>query len=74
MRTYLGNKYYKIDTNNKKFFISVAAVYILAIFSSIYKFNTIILAVALGTFAVILLMYRSLLGEIFTSIKTKIKR
>ena len=51
MRTYLGNKYYKIDTNNKKFFISVAAVYILAIFSSIYKFNTIILAVALGTFA-----------------------
>lgn len=72
MRTYLGNKYYAIEMNNKKFFISVVAVYILAIFSSVYKFNVIILAVSLMTFAVILLMYKNLIGEIFILIKTKI--
>jgi len=72
MRTYLGNKYYKIDTHNQKFFIAVTAVYIFAIFSSIYAFNTIIFIVALITFLVIILMYRSLVVEVFTIIKRKL--
>ncbi|WP_418223336.1 lipopolysaccharide biosynthesis protein [Clostridium isatidis] len=74
MRTYLGNKYYKIDVNNKRFFISVTAVYILAIFSSFYKFNSIILFVSLIAFTVIILMYKNLVVEIFTLIGAKLRK
>jgi len=71
IRTYYGSKYYKFDINYKSLVPSIVAVYILAIFSSIYAFNSIILIVSLLTFAVIFFCYRKLIAELFGIIKTK---
>ena len=54
-RSYIGNKYYKININYKKLFIAVLSIYILAIYSSIYKFNLVIFI--LTTLVILIILY-----------------
>lgn len=72
IRTYYGSKYYKFDISYKSLVPSIVVVYILAIVSSIYSFNSIILITSLLTFAVIFFSYRKLLAELINVIKVKI--
>lgn len=73
-RTYLGNKFFKVKVNYLKFFISIILIYILAIISSIYKFNMIILEVTILNVIVICLLYRNVIIECMNLIKNKIKK
>ena len=68
-RSYFANKFYKIDINYKKLFIGLGGVYILAIYSSFYKFNLTIFLMVIGVTALLLFLYRSLVKEILASIK-----
>ncbi|MBU3103179.1 oligosaccharide flippase family protein [Clostridium gasigenes] len=60
-RTYYSNKYYKVKYKLKKFWVCIIAVYILAAYSSAYKFNSIILYLTIGSLAIVLIMYRSII-------------
>lgn len=74
IRTYYGNKYYKIDINYKSLVPSVIVVYVLAILSSIYSFNSIILIASLLTFLFIFISYRKLILEFVNIVKLKVKK
>lgn len=74
VRTYYGNKYYKIDINYKGLAISVLAVYGYAILSSIYSYNNIILIAGLITFAVLFIAYRGLISQIIKMVLSKKKK
>lgn len=68
-RTYLGNKFFKVEVKYFKFFVSVISVYVLATISSIYKFNILILIVTIISVLIVLIMYRNVVGDIFNMIK-----
>ena len=68
-RTYYANKYYKVKYTLYKFWICIAAVYILAGYSSIYKFNSIILYLTIGSLGIVLVMYRNIFVDIIKKIK-----
>lgn len=72
-RSYFGNKLYKVEVKYAKFFISVISVYVLATISSIYKFNTIILVVTILSTFVVLFMYKNVIKDFFTIIKSMLK-
>lgn len=72
-RSYLGNKFYKVDVKYSKLFISIISVYILATISSIYKFNTVILVVTILSTFVVLFMYKNVIKDFFTIIKSMLK-
>ena len=70
-RTYYGNKFYNIKLNMKKFWISTISVYILAAYSSIYKFNYIVLLLSVSSVFLILVMYRNTIIELIGSLIKK---
>lgn len=70
-RTYFGNKNYNIKINIGKFLICTLSVYILAAYSSIYKFNYVILLLSLLSISLILFMYRKIIIAVVKSIITK---
>ncbi|WP_288222150.1 oligosaccharide flippase family protein [uncultured Clostridium sp.] len=70
-RTYYGNKYYKIKISLKKFWISATLVYSLAAYSSIYKFDYVILFLSIVSIILILFMYRKTIKILIKSIIKK---
>lgn len=70
-RTYYSNKYYKIKYKLKKLWICIIPVYILAAYSSVYKFNSVILYLSILSIIIVLLMYRNI---IISSAKKLIKQ
>lgn len=70
-RTYYGNKYYNIKLNLSKFWTCTAAVYVLATYSSIYKFNYVILLLSIFSAILIIFMYRGIIREILKTILKK---
>lgn len=70
-RTYYGNKYYKIKISLKNFWISATLVYSLAAYSSIYKFDYVILFLSIVSIILILFMYRKTIKILIKSIIKK---
>ncbi|KLE14630.1 oligosaccharide flippase family protein [Clostridium sp. C8] len=70
-RTYYANKLYKIDFKFSKFFICILAIYALATYSSIYKFNNIILLLTVLNIIIIVVCYRGVFREVLNLIKIK---
>lgn len=68
-RTYYSNKFYKINFKLKKFAISITAIYILAIYSTLNTFNIGVILLTLVVMAILLLLYRNVINEIYTMIK-----
>lgn len=68
-RTYLGNKFFKVEVKYFKFFVSVISVYVLATISSIYKFNILVLIATIISVLIVLIMYRNVVIDIFNMIK-----
>lgn len=58
-RTYFAGKLYKVNFKIIRFGISIIAVYVLAIYSSLYKFNMIIFLLTIAAVTIVLLMYRN---------------
>lgn len=68
-RTYLSNKYYKVDYSLIKFAIASTITYILAAISSFYKFNFIIMIMTIISFISILILYKDIFIDGINSIK-----
>lgn len=73
-RTYFANKFYKIRFKFLKLGVCVFFVYILAIYSSNYRFNTVILLITIINILVILFSYRRIIIEMITLVKNKLKK
>lgn len=73
-RTYFANKFYKINFKFLKFGVCVLLVYILAAYSSKYRFNmTILILIIINVFA-ILFAYRKIIAQIINLVKNKLKK
>ncbi|MDU5108193.1 oligosaccharide flippase family protein [Clostridium sp.] len=70
-RTYYGNKLYKIKLSPGKFCVSAILVYALAAYSSVYKFNYVILILSIVSISLILYMYRKTIKILIKSIINK---
>lgn len=70
-RTYMSNRYYKVDYKLKKFFISVASIYVLAAYSSFNRFNIIIFVLSIGSILLILMLYRDIIKYMVLGIKNR---
>lgn len=70
-RTYYANKFYKVKYKLKKFALCVVAVYILAAYSSFYKFNTVILVLTIGSLALVLIMYKNVITDMWGKFKNR---
>lgn len=73
-RTYFSKKYYNVNYNLKKFAISTILIYILATYSSFYKFNVTIFLLTLINIIIIGFLYRDVFKEILNLLKAKIKK
>ncbi len=62
-RTHFASKLYKINLKLGRFWISIIAVYVLAIYSSLYKFNIVIFLLTIASVATVLLMYRNVVMQ-----------
>lgn len=62
-RTYYAGKLYKIELKLGRFWTSIIAVYALATYSSLYKFNIVILALTILATVISLVMYRNIVVE-----------
>lgn len=60
-RTYYSKKYYKVNYKLKKLWICIIPVYILAAYSSVYKFNSIIVYLSILSVVIVLAMYRNII-------------
>ena len=63
-RTYYSNKFYKVNYSIGKFSICVGMVYILAAYSSFYKFNGVILILAIVSTMTVLIAYKNILIDL----------
>ena len=70
-RTYYGSKYYKVKLNLGKFYVCVLSVYILATYSSIYKFDYVILILSIISVLLILFAYKGTIKNVFKSLSKK---
>lgn len=70
-RTYYANKFYKINFKFFKFGVCVVFVYILAAYSSKYKFNLTILILTIINIAVILYSYKNIIFDMLALVKKK---
>lgn len=68
-RTYFSNKYYKVDFEMKKFLFSTLLLYVLATYSSFYKFNLIIIILVIILLISICVLYKQTIKEIFSLVK-----
>ncbi|MBS5938019.1 oligosaccharide flippase family protein [Clostridium sp.] len=73
-RTYFANKFYKINFKFFKFGICVVFVYLLAAYSSKYKFNLTILILTIINICVILFAYKNIVFDMIKLIKVKFKK
>lgn len=68
-RTYFSNKYYKVDFEIKKFLFSTLLIYVLATYSSFYKFNLIIIILVIILLISIFVLYKETIKQIFSLVK-----
>lgn len=74
-RTYYSKKFYEVKFNMRKFWICTLSVYILSAYSSIYKFNYVILFLSIFSTILIIVMYRKIIFEMISKItKNKNKK
>lgn len=66
-RTYYGGKFYRIRFLLGRFLISTASVYILAAYSSIHKFDYVILILSIVNMVLILFMYRDIIAKVINT-------
>ncbi|MBU3107650.1 lipopolysaccharide biosynthesis protein [Clostridium gasigenes] len=71
VRTYFSTKYYKVDYNLGKFAISTVLTYILATYSSFYRFNFVILILTIVDLTIIGFLYRDVFIEVFNILRTR---
>lgn len=64
-RTYFSNKFYNVNYNLKKFSIATIMIYILATYSSFYKFNIIILILTIISMVTIGGLYKDTIVQIY---------
>lgn len=67
-RTYYSKKLYEVKFNMRKFWICTLSVYILSAYSSIYKFNYVILFLSIFSITLIIVMYRKIIFEMISKI------
>ena len=73
-RTYYAGKLYKIKFYMRRFWICTISVYILAAYSSIYKFNYVILFLSVFSTILVIVMYRKIIVDLILSILKKKKQ
>lgn len=73
VRTYFSRKLYYINYNLSKFAISIISIYILATYSSFYRFNIIILILTLMNLVIIAFLYKNIFLELINIVKNKMK-
>lgn len=73
-RTYVSNKYYKVNYNLGKFAIATSVTYVLATYSSFYKFNITILILTIIALATIIFLYRDIFRTGFDIVKNKLNK
>ena len=73
-RTYISNRYYKVNYSLGKFAIATTFTYILATYSSFNKFNSIILLLSTVLVSTIILLYKEEFNEGIKFIRNSIKR
>lgn len=73
-RTYFANKFYKINFKFLKFGICVVFVYLLAAYSSKYKFNLTILILTIINICVILFAYKNIVFDMIELLKVKLRK
>lgn len=72
-RTYFSVKLYNVNYEVGKFIISTIFVYILATYSSFYRFNIVVVILAAINLIVIAILYKDILLRLVKLIKIKIK-
>lgn len=70
-RTYFSVKLYNVNYGLTKFSISTILVYILAAYSSFYRFNIVIVGLALINLIVIAILYKDILFKLIKIINSK---
>lgn len=73
-RTYYAGKLYKIKFYMRRFWICTISVYILAAYSSIYKFNYVILFLSVFSTILVIVIYRKIIVDLILSILKKKKQ
>ena len=73
IRTYFSIKLYKVNYNLKKFAIITILVYVLAAYSSFYRFNLVILILAIINIFTLVILYRDVFIELFNLMQNKLK-
>lgn len=72
-RTYYAGKLYEIKFYMGRFWVCAISVYILAAYSSIYKFNYIILFLSVFSMILVIFMYRKIILDLILAILKKNK-
>ncbi|WP_455537664.1 lipopolysaccharide biosynthesis protein [Terrisporobacter sp.] len=69
IRTYISNKYYKVEYKIKEIMLSILMTYILATYSSFYKFN--VMVIILGMFSIVTTsyMYKDIIIELYKKLR-----
>lgn len=62
-RTFYSGKLYKIKFKLRRFWISVLSVYVLAIYSSLNKFNMVIFILTILSTGIVLIMYKNVVQQ-----------
>lgn len=68
-RTYFAKRLYEIKLYMGRFLICIASVYLLAIYSSVYKFNYIILFLSIFNIILVIVMYRNIIFSLLKLLK-----
>lgn len=73
LRTHFSKKLYYINYNLGKFAISIISIYILAAYSSFYRFNIVIAILIFINLIIIVFLYKDIFLEIIGIVKDNIK-
>jgi O-antigen/teichoic acid export membrane protein len=68
-RTYFAKRFYKIKLYMWRFLICITSVYIFAIYSSIYKFNYVILCLSIFNIILVIVMYKDIIFSLLNILK-----
>ncbi|GAA0753147.1 oligosaccharide flippase family protein [Clostridium sartagoforme] len=74
LRTYFSRKLYNVNYDLKKFAISTIAVYILATYSSFYRFNIGVVILTFINIIIVMFLYKDVFLELIDIAKNKIKK
>ncbi len=69
MRTWISNKYYKVNYNLNRMSICIIFTYLLATYSSFNKFNIIIFMLTILSLAILCYLYRDVIKELCIYVK-----